>query len=462
MTAIHLWSELNRLNSSDTSLLLSSSQRQRIEESVKARFKASLIRKHREISKAIQGEPKEKTATQQYQRQTELPKTLGDEVDHDGYDHNHFDDSNALSDDEDNVGDIDARRVLKAAADEFVMHQAGEPVEPITSSSPSSVPSPSIDSSSVISPNSAAADTDLLLDVIKIELVADSSSNNLRPLPSSALHTPLLSSLSLLSLSQDGEDFALHEYVTRLSRHLLTRLPQLQSHIENQLSTKYWETIRRTPSYATLAHSDRPTQTEIEQFTLPSLDSSNVPEFIPSQTKLVVTFLRKDDPTSIAFNNRPTHFHHLPNSGSWRRQTFYFDELPIGCIIFGRSVHVDVTIPDSGVSRTHAKLSWTVNDQQHQHQHSPTKNTKSTLLYTDLDSTYGSRLNGQPLRGRHALLQCGSIIQIGKKCTIKILPCDDDDMKKKKARRQSEATGETSATAHTDANNSSSKKCIIQ
>lgn len=371
--AVHFWMELEQLRTGMScrhgGTPLTSAQAKRVQASVVARIRAALIRKHREMSKAVQ---------QPVQPRAHAQSAAA---------------ADASSDDETSPGGCDNSTAKPASSDEFVSHSSSAPVQPAAKPS---------------------ADTDLLLDVIQLQLVDSKLSASEQP------------STVALTLGEAGEEYALHSYADQLTRHLLTRIPQMQSHLESVLAEVYGKAIMQSTEYETLVKSETPTQQAIAaaaaalHHTQPLTAAERaIPAFDPANTKLVVTYRSKGGAKeSNGASNAAS-----SSRGQMVSHTLYFRDLPTGMLVIGRSDHADITLPDSGVSRTHARLSWTPlvpGDST-----SSSLSAPSTLRYTDFDTTYGSKLDGAPVKS--ALLQVGSVITLGKHCTLKVLRCDQQD-----------------------------------
>jgi len=68
----------------------------------------------------------------------------------------------------------------------------------------------------------------------------------------------------------------------------------------------------------------------------------------------------------------------------------------------GRASSNTVRLPDAGVSRTHGRIEW----------------KSKTLIYVDLGSAYGTKLNGESIK--RAILQTGDVLKMGKSATIEV------------------------------------------
>lgn len=462
LTAIHFWHELDRLNhAGGIGPRLTAGQRSKLEASVLARLRTSLIRKHREVSRAVRAHARPGAAARgSVVAAASLAPVADDEAD--------------VSDPELEEPTAEMQEAIKAAAIEFAAHtqRATKGGTPATLA----VPAASTGSASS-SPPAAVSNGDLLLDVIQLQLVDEPSSDETDGAP--------LPSIAMLTTAGDGEEFALHSYATQLTNHLMRRLPQLQAHLESMLADRYWSDIRASAQFDALVKAGPPTAQSIasglaaDRARLASRDSALVPAFNPATTKLVVTYLRKAAshervPSATAkplATNSSVHRGSSSGSGNvaghsnssspasaprqlasqWKQQIIHFDDHPTGVILFGRADHVDVTIIDSGVSRAHGQLIW-----HHAADEADSSSAARTLTYVDLDSTYGSRLNGQPVTT--ALLQVGSIISIGKHCTIEVRARDqrDDQQQQQQQRGGQKRPDEREQEKNADT------KCTIQ
>lgn len=213
----------------------------------------------------------------------------------------------------------------------------------------------------------------------------------------------------------DDKKISSNDYVDySMTRTNLERLRAIQLEIANILHDEHFENFKTSPHFSTFQESyeaARKRQAEM-------LDAGNEEDDNPTDNE-------DDDNRTILSDGKAASafepYEHLlqvkwqKKSGSKapKQKTKLFNFPAAKTVLtIGRASSNDITISDSGISRTHCRVDWTPSSE----------NEAGDCILVDMGSTFGTKLNGKAVQ--RARLRVGDVITVGKSTSVTLVTRD--------------------------------------